>query len=94
MTHKRKFYIIKPPYYMLHRLEQKLEESAHVDKLDLANPERDLWLAIASILCDLNVAFESVRFTKLEPIGRDMRMGVVGTTEATSHINRVYTVVG
>lgn len=94
MIHKRKSYIIRPPYYSLHQLEQKLEESACVDKLDLANPERDLWLAIASILCDLNVAFEHVRFTKLEPVGRDMRLEVVGTTKATSHVNWVYTVVG
>lgn len=94
MMYKCTSHIIKTPYYSLHRLEQKLKESARVDKLDLANPERDLWLAVASILCDLNVAFEHVRFTKLEPIGRDMRLKVVGTTGATNHVNRVYTVVG
>jgi hypothetical protein len=89
------FHSIKPRHYSLHQLEQKLEESVCVDELDLdSNPERDLWLAEASILCDLDVALEHVRFTKLQPIGYGMRLKVVGTTRSTSHVNRVYTVVG
>lgn len=88
------FHSIKPRHYSLHRLEQKLEESVCVDELDLdSNPERDLWLAEAAILCDLDVALEHVRFKKLEPIGRGMRLKVVGTVGSTSHVNRVYTVI-
>lgn len=64
-----------------------------VDRLNLdSNPERDLWLAEASILCDLDVALDHVRFTKPKPIGRGMRLKVVGTAHSTGHVNRVYTV--
>jgi hypothetical protein len=93
-TCKCTFHSIKPRHYSLRQLEQKLEESVCVDELNLgSNPERDLWLAEASILCDVNAALEHVRFTKLKPLGGGMRLKVVGTTRSTSHVNRVYTVV-
>lgn len=87
------FHGIKPRHYSLHQLERKLEESVSLSDLDLdSNPERDLWLAEAAILCDLDVALDHVRFTKLKALGHGMQLKVVGTTRSTSHVNRVYTV--
>lgn len=59
-----------------------------------SNPERDLWMAETSILYDLDVVPDRIRFSKSEPIGQGVRLQVVGNTHSTSHINRVYAITG
>lgn len=90
--HKIRFASIKPRHYSVHEKENKLRESIDIELDCLDSDQQALWLAEAAILIKENTFLDHVKFSRLSPEGKPLRLKVVGTHSSTSHINHVYEV--